>query len=135
MKSYLTPKVDPVLTLSNYEAAQYFVYFYRTNVQMSTPFFEIDPKIRHTCSKNPCQSVAERGVFCFLFFSPDIFVLAFYGDIWVSRHPENPADLKKKTHSSTGWQVFIQKNTRPEFRLLCPKTALTFGRAKTNFRV
>ena len=42
-KSYLTPKVDPMLKLSCYKASSQVTHVLCTNVQMTTPFWEIDP--------------------------------------------------------------------------------------------
>ena len=65
VKSYLTPRVDPMLKLSNHEATPYFLYFYGTKVLIIFPghFLEIDLEIWQACSMNPCQSGDE----CFFF--------------------------------------------------------------------
>lgn len=107
-KSYLTPKVGPVLKIFNYEVTPYFLYFYRANVQMSTPFFEIDPEIRHTYSVNPCQPVTERGV-CFVQFFRQIFSFLHFIGIFGSQDiPKIRRTKITKTHLSTGWKLIIE---------------------------
>ena len=44
-----TPKVDPMLKLSNYKASTQITHIFRTKVQMSTPFF-LNRSWFHTCS-------------------------------------------------------------------------------------
>ena len=71
-------------------------------------FWELDPEILHVFSA-PLPSLERMEVFCFLFFSSDIWVCVFFWDIWVSRDPTFSAE---KTHTHTHTHILGKGSAR-----------------------
>ena len=98
VKSHLTPKIDHILKLSNYEATPIYCTFPAQKSKCPRRFLGIDPEIWHVFYA-PYPSLSRMGLF--LFFSPD----KLFG---ISQDPNFPK--KYKTNNIWRNKKYIKKN-------------------------
>ena len=118
IKSYLTPRVDPILKLSITRQLRKIFTCLPHKAQKSTRFLKMDPDILHTCCMSRCRPDDGGCVYVFFLFSPKILDSLRPKD---KTKKANYLAWKKKNSPPTDRQGLTEHRTRVCSKSICRK--------------